>query len=677
MDDRHFGLKLVLAIFLLSASLSLADARQMSRKDQVVQTPYFELPLGSVHASGWLLTALERQREGMTSRMDELYPSVMGPRNGWLGGDGDQWERGPYWIDGLLPLAYILDDDSLKAKAKPWIEWALDSQQQDGFFGPKNDYPPEKGLQRNNSKDWWPRMVVLKIMQQYYSATSDERAISFLTNYFRYQYKTLSDFPLGYWTSWAEFRSADNLQVVIWLYRLTGEEWLLDLGDILHSQGVDFTHIFLDTDEMKREKSIHGVNLAQGIKEPVVYWQEKPDDRYLRAAKKGLEDIREYDGFANGMFGADEMLHGNDPTQGSELCSAVELMFSLEEMMRITGDLDYVDQLERIAFNALPAQISDDFTSRQYYQQANQVLVSRDKRRFYTNHGETDLLFGFLTGYPCCTANLHQGWPKFTQNLWLGTPDGGLAALVYSPSEVNAKVRGGSQVRIIESTAYPMDGRILLTLKMDAPETATAFPLKLRIPSWAEGATVRVNGKAVSGIVPGSIAVLDFSWRDGDRVELSFPMKVTSRKWFEGAVSVERGPLVYALKIREEWQKKAFDDGAAIHGKDYWEIYPKSKWNYGLLEGSLDNPSKAFRVSVDRQKLSSEWYWNQESAPIEIRVKAKEIPSWKLEDCMAGPMPRVYATDSQMSVVKSEWITLIPYGCTKLRISEFPVIGNK
>ena len=167
------------------------------------------------------------------------------------------------------------------------------------------------------------------------------------------------------------------------------------------------------------------------------------------------------------------------------------------------------------------------------------------------------------------------------------------------------------------------------------------------------------------------------SWRDGDRVELSFPMKVTSRKWFEGAVSVERGPLVYALKIREEWQEKTFDDRSAIHGKVYWEIYPKSKWNYGLLEGSLDNPSKAFRVSVDRQKLSREWYWNQESAPIEIKVKAKEIPSWKLEDCMAGPMPCVDAKDSQMSEVKSEWITLIPYGCTKLRISEFPIIGNK
>ena len=102
--------------------------------------------------------------------------------NGWLGGDGDQWERGPYWIDGLLPLAYILDDDVLKAKVQPWIEWALQSQREDGFFGPEKDYPGEPGLQRDNSQDWWPRMVVLKILQQYYSATNDKRVVAFMTN---------------------------------------------------------------------------------------------------------------------------------------------------------------------------------------------------------------------------------------------------------------------------------------------------------------------------------------------------------------------------------------------------------------------------------------------------------------------------------------------------------------
>ena len=122
---------------------------------------FIELPLGSIRAKGWLQEMLIRQKNGATGHMDELYPQVMGSRNGWLGGDGDQWERGPYWIDGLLPLAYILNDQELKNKVQPWVEWALKSQREDGFFGPEKDYPGELGLQRDNSHDWWPRMVVL------------------------------------------------------------------------------------------------------------------------------------------------------------------------------------------------------------------------------------------------------------------------------------------------------------------------------------------------------------------------------------------------------------------------------------------------------------------------------------------------------------------------------------
>lgn len=81
--------------------------------------PYIELPIGSIKPTGWLKEMLLRQSAGMSSSLDLLYPEVMGERNGWLGGDGDQWERGPYWIDGLLPLAYILDDDLLKQKIQP------------------------------------------------------------------------------------------------------------------------------------------------------------------------------------------------------------------------------------------------------------------------------------------------------------------------------------------------------------------------------------------------------------------------------------------------------------------------------------------------------------------------------------------------------------------------------
>lgn len=145
---------------------------------------YNQLPLGSVRPAGWLLEMLNSQRDGATGHLDELYPLVMGSRNGWLGGDGDQWERGPYWIDGLLPLAYTLNDTALIAKVQPWIEWTLASQREDGYFGPSTDYDYEPGLQRDNCEDWWPKMVMLKVLMQYHSATGDERVIPFMTRYF-------------------------------------------------------------------------------------------------------------------------------------------------------------------------------------------------------------------------------------------------------------------------------------------------------------------------------------------------------------------------------------------------------------------------------------------------------------------------------------------------------------
>src|SRR5690242_3681331 len=140
--------------------------------------PYLELPIGAIKPEGWLKVQLVKMKNGMTGHLDTLYSKVMGPRNGWLGGDGDVWERGPYWLDGLVPLAYILDDEALKEKVRPWIEWSIQNQREDGYFGPQptDKAPaPEAGLQRDRPQDWWPKMVMLKVLKQYYEATGDQR----------------------------------------------------------------------------------------------------------------------------------------------------------------------------------------------------------------------------------------------------------------------------------------------------------------------------------------------------------------------------------------------------------------------------------------------------------------------------------------------------------------------
>ncbi|QHV97765.1 beta-L-arabinofuranosidase domain-containing protein [Spirosoma endbachense] len=638
------------------------------------QNPYMELPLGAIKPQGWLKEMLMRQKQGATGQLDALYPLVMNQRNGWLGGNGDQWERGPYWIDGLLPLAYILNDPELIAKIKPWIEWAIHSQQPDGYFGPLRDYGPEPGLQRDNSRDWWPKMVMLKVLKQYYSATGDQRVITLMTNYFKYQLQELPQKPLDHWTFWAKYRGGDNLMMVYWLYRVTGDAFLLELGELIHKQTFDYTHAFLTTPLLSTLNSIHCVNLAQGIKTPAIYYQHHPEQKYLDALNKGYDDLRAYNGMANGMFGGDEGLHGNNPTQGSELCSAVEMMFSLESTLEITGEVKYADKLEKIAFNALPAQTMEDYLTRQYFQQANQVMVTRHARNFIEdgNHQGTDLVYGLLTGYPCCTSNMHQGWPKFTQNLWYATPDQGLAALVYSPSEVNAVVAGGKKVAIKEETTYPFGETIRFTLKTDQSQSIS-FPFHLRIPGWCRKGSVKINGKVVLEAEGNQLVKVNRPWKNGDVVELALPMHLFTNHWYENSMSVERGPLTYALKIGEVVKKVDNLLDPAKFGKTYYEIQPGTPWNYGLFETSA--PKIEQHYQVDQKGDVSAYPWNLTNAPIQIRTKARRIPSWRVYNDMTGPIP--FSAIPGIALADEEEVVLVPYGCTKLRICQFPVVGSK
>ena len=671
--------------------------------------PYPELPLGAIRPEGWLLQQLQLMREGMTGHLDEWYPSVIGERNGWLGGDGDGWERGPYWLDGLVPLAWLLDDEQLKAKAMRWIEWTISSQTPSGYFGPVpfgEEPEPEPGLQKSMRRDWWPKMVMLKVLQQYYEVSHDERVIELMLNYFRYQLKELPVTPLDHWTFWANRRGGDNLMVVYWLYNRTGERFLLELADLIDAQTFPWTKVFLNEDcyngplldhlypyntgnrypydqELigrlctRQLQSFHCVNFAQGIKDPLIRYQQDPDPRYIGAVRKAFSDITEFHGQPQGMYGGDEPLHGTNPTQGIELCSVVELMFSLEKMIAILGDPAMMDRLERIAYNALPTHVTDDFTARQYFQQANQVMLTRERHNFYEedHHGHTDLCYGLLTGYPCCTCNLHQGWPKLVAHMWYATAEGGVAAVMYGPCSLTASVGNGIEAHIREVTNYPFDEKVNLELSL--PEEVR-FPLSLRIPGWCSQPEIRINGEMAEYTMSNGMAVFDRIWKEGDRVELMLPMEVKLSRWVENSVSVERGPLVYVLKIREEWKK--------VENRDRWgafsEVRPLDPWNIGLTEVAVADPATGFRVvfkgttsPVDRDPMSGRttYPWCLENAPVALMTTGKEIPDWTLYRGMAGPLPHSLPM-THLQEIASQEITLIPYGCSTLRITEFPVV---
>src|SRR3954454_15831588 len=383
---------------------------------------FYALPLGSIRPRGWLRNQLEIQANSLGGHLDETWADV-GPDSGWLGGTGESWERGPYYLDGLLPLAYQLQNPILIEKAKKWVDWTLTHQQSNGQIGPASN------------DDWWPRMVMLKVLTQYQEVTGDPRVIPLMTKYFAYELKELPSRPLR---DWSKYRWQDNAYAVIWLYNRTGDQDLLKLIHLLHDQGYDWEKQFADfkyTEKITKAilgpphkgpppdaaMQTHGVNNAMALKVAPVWWLMTGNEGDRKAFDRQLEMLDKYHGLPNGMFSGDEHFAGIDPSQGIELCAVVETMFSLEEAFAVLGDPRIGDRLEKATYNALPATLSDDMWSHQYDQQPNQIACTRARRQWSTN-GDDSNLFGLEPNFGCCTANLHQGWPKFISSLWMANP---------------------------------------------------------------------------------------------------------------------------------------------------------------------------------------------------------------------------------------------------------------
>lgn len=628
-----------------------------------LQSQYFiKLPAGSVKPAGWIETQLRLQKEGLMGNLGEISAWLQKDGNAWLSDGGEfGWEEVPYWLRGYSMTAYIFEDPKMLEESGFWIEKILESQREDGYFGPETF--------RNGNLDLWSNMIVCWIMQEYYEYTGDERAIGFMSRYFKWvesypDEKFLKDY-------WENSRGGDMMWSVVWLYNRTGDKSLLALADKIHRNTADWT-------KSTQLPNWHNVNIAQAVREPATYWLFNNDKSMLRASYNVQSLIRRAFGqVPGGMFGADENARIGffDPRQGTETCGFAEQIASDQIMLMITGDPYWAENCEDIAFNSFPAAFMPDYKALRYITSPNQTVSdSKNHRPGIDNDGPFLMMNPFSSR--CCQHNHGLGWPYMINHLVMATPDNGLAAVEYAACSVEAKVADGKTVTLTEEGNYPFEEGV--KFKVAAAENVT-FPLYLRIPTWCKKAALKVNGKKVSAsLEPGKYVRVEREWKNGDIVELALPMEIAMRTWEvnKNSVSVDYGPLTLSLLIKERYYKRdsketAIGDSKWQAGADAgrwpsYEIFADSPWNYAL---STDSGIKVVRGSGDFANP-----FTTESVPLKFKAKGRKVPSWTIDEYgLTGVLP--YDCDERED--KLEDIELIPMGAARLRISAFPTTVGK
>jgi Beta-L-arabinofuranosidase, GH127/Ricin-type beta-trefoil lectin domain-like len=617
-------------------------------------TAFLRLPPGSVTAQGWLANQLQAQLAGLCGRYQDTSHFLNYSASGWITPANTGWEEVPYWLRGYGDLAYVTGDATALSSTERWVTGILATAQSDGFFGPTS-----LRTSLNSGPDFWPYLPLIQALRTFQEYSGDSRIIPALSAFFQYMHSKPGSV---FGSSWVSYRLADLLDSVYWLFNRTGDSYLLDLADTIHANGANWTGGSLPTP--------HNVNIAQGFREPALYAIRNGGSTMTQATYRNYSTVMgTYGQFAGGGFAGDENYRSGytDPRQGFETCGIVEFMASHELLTRLTGDPVWADHCEELAFNMLPAALDPDGKATHYITSANSVDLS-DTAKTQGQFDNTFAMQAYMAGvdqYRCCPHNYGMGWPYFTEELWLATPDNGLCAAMYAASKVTAKVADGTSVTFTETTDYPFSDTVTLTLS--TPRQLT-FPLYLRIPGWCSAPVLQVNGQAVAATKGPAFTVVNRAWNNGDTVTLKLPQQTSVRTWGanHGSVSVDHGPLTYSLQIGENYVRTGGSDEFP-----QTEVHATTAWNYGL---ALDpsNPAGSLTFTGPSGTLPANPFTTG-TAPVSISAPARQITAWTADgERVVTPL----ATSPALAGGSDQNVKLIPMGAARLRITSFPTVSS-
>lgn len=587
---------------------------------------------------GWLKRQLEIQADGLSGNLDKVWRDVKD--SSWIGGKAEGWERVPYWLDGFIPLAYLLGDEDKISRAKRYVDAILARQNADGWICPC-------AKENRASYDTWAVMLICKTLILYYQCSGDARAYSAVYKTLKNYYELLSSGQIKLF-DWGKYRWFEAFISLNAVYESCGETWLVDLAKLLKAQGADYPSLI---DKWKHpvyewDWDTHIVNLTMMLKAEALSC-ELLGAEYTDEAEHLYSHLKMYNGTPVGLFTGDECLSGLSPIQGTELCSVVEQMYSYECLFALTGENKWAERLEELAFNALPATLSDDMWAHQYLQMSNQIACQKmpGKPLFGTNNGEAHL-FGLEPHFGCCTANFSQGWPKFTLSAYMYNENTVINVLPV-PSALDCPL-----LEVSLQTDYPFKNEFTYTLQAKADATFI-----VRIPVFAKEVTL--NGEPCSG---GDLTVR-LSAGDKRVLHLQYAVEPYYQERPYGLTTVKCGSLTFSVPIDYEKKMHEYEKDGVERKYPYcdYEYIPTSAWNFAYC---IDN------LQLERRAID-DIPFNSHAPAVVIKTKVVPI-EWGFEPGYTTVCAKLPKAREAISAARE--IELYPYGCAKLRMTEIPKI---
>jgi DUF1680 family protein len=498
------------------------------------------------------------------------------------------------FIDAATNAWSYSRDERLKEKLDSAVGALLATQRPDGYLGtylePDRFIDLGSGEWEPNEKlplwDVWVHKYDLISLLNYYSQTGYEPALAASRRIGDLLCRTYGEGPGQKSIARNDWHvgmaNTSVLEPMAILYRYTGETRYLDFCRYIvrawdEPRGPKILSTLLRTGRVRDVANHKAYEMTSNLVGLLELYRATGEETFLRAVLLAWRDVVENRLYITGgaswgeLFREDHLLRA-DGRVGEGCVTTTWMQLNLQ-LLRLTGEAKYAEELERSVFNALLGAQHPENGLICYF-----VPLNGTKEYGTVSQG--------MLGVSCCTSSVTRGLSVIPQVAW-GNRGGGIAVNLYVPGRVRLPA-GGREVTLLSRTRYPEDGEVTLELKMARP---VRFPLSLRVPAWCADFKVSAAGDAWTG-VRGTYLEIDRTWKDGDQVKVEMDVAtevLAGVPAYPSHVALRRGPQVLAV------------DERLNPGSDPWM---DDLWRAGL---ATEHP--VLRPAVDR--LPKTWHGRQ------------------------------------------------------------------